>query len=669
MKKNLGMLFTVLMTVSLFIQCGGSGSSSQDYPRYDSGDNQILLFDFYLEKNPVLTANISGEIKDTNITLQVPSSTNISSLIATFTTNSKSIKVGDTIQKTGETANNYSSPVVYSVYNSLGEKKDYTVTVTIAPSTDKKITSFAINGFDGVIDESAGTINVTLPPRTNAESLIAYFSAVAKSVAIGSVNQVTGVTQNNFKSALVYKATAEDSSVKEYTVQVTVLPAPWNEITEFAFLKTKNPALPSDVTGIINGADIQLTLPFGLSPADLVADYTTEAQSVSVNQQAQQSGVTHNDFTSPLTYRSTAEDGSVRDYTVTVTVAKNSAKELVTFSIDNDIGIIDQNAKTVTLTVAANKVVTDKKAVFTATGASVKIGDVVQDSNITVNNFTAPIVYTVYAEDGTSVQYTVTVNVSSELIGQWDIGAASDGSYTITGTKIISGPTGDVRLFDGFMDFIRVPTNSSYDLTTAGSIEVYVNAISHKPYAGIVHKGVKKDFSDESYSLQFWGANGTDGTVRISIFNESGAYVSADSSTKLSLDKWYHIVATWDAADLKIYIDGVLESTTANTVGNVRVSSGDLIIGAQLPVKYNNTWGDLGFNGLIDDVNVFNKSLTSEEVAARYQDRNSGGTSVAAYLLSVSSRNLPLTVGLLILFMGLVTGLYMLNKKRAQNNL
>ncbi|MDY9918564.1 MAG: CotH kinase family protein [Proteiniphilum sp.] len=48
-------------------------------------------------------------------------------------------------------------------------------------------------------------------------------------------------------------------------------------------------------------------------------------------------------------------------------------------------------------------------ATFTYSGASVKIGDVEQVSDVTKNDFSEPVVYSVIAEDGTKTDYTVTV--------------------------------------------------------------------------------------------------------------------------------------------------------------------------------------------------------------------------------------------------------------------
>jgi len=63
-----------------------------------------------------------------------------------------------------------------------------------------------------------------------------------------------------------------------------------------------------------------LTVRPGTGLLGLVAYFTTTGASVSVAGTPQVSGSTGNDFTSPLTYRVSAADGSTQDYLVTVTV-------------------------------------------------------------------------------------------------------------------------------------------------------------------------------------------------------------------------------------------------------------------------------------------------------------------------------------------------------------
>ena len=88
-------------------------------------------------------------------------------------------------------------------------------------------------------------------------------------------------------------------------------------ITAFGFQTLTPP-----VTGVVDEAahTIALTVTRPIDLHALVATFTTSGASVAVGGTPQVSGVTANDFSSPVTYKVTAFDGSTQDYTVTVTV-------------------------------------------------------------------------------------------------------------------------------------------------------------------------------------------------------------------------------------------------------------------------------------------------------------------------------------------------------------
>jgi len=295
MKRNSLVMLCVLMMAAVLMQCSGSKSASS--PKFNAGDNALINYGFAAVQNPSasLAANVTGTISGTQVSLQVPYGTKVTSLAAEFVTNSTNVQVNGVAQTSGVTANDFTSPVKYSVYNNAGVNQDYTVTVIVAPSNVKQITSFAISGTTGSIDESAGAIAINLPPGTKASSLAATFSAVAKSVSVNGVTQTTGVTKNDFTGPVVYTAAADDGSTKNYTVTAKVLPAPWKDITSFSFSKATNPQLAADITGTISGSGIQLTIPFGSSPAGLIATFLTSGVSVAVNGTAQTSGSTQDD--------------------------------------------------------------------------------------------------------------------------------------------------------------------------------------------------------------------------------------------------------------------------------------------------------------------------------------------------------------------------------------
>ncbi|MBC7571300.1 MAG: serine hydrolase [Spirosoma sp.] len=93
-------------------------------------------------------------------------------------------------------------------------------------------------------------------------------------------------------------------------------------LLSFSFLKANNTNLPSDVsqTGTIESYNV-ITLPAGTNVSSLKPTFTISAGAkITVNGAAQTSGVSTVNFSTPVVYRITAEDGSTRDYTIEVSM-------------------------------------------------------------------------------------------------------------------------------------------------------------------------------------------------------------------------------------------------------------------------------------------------------------------------------------------------------------
>ena len=90
----------------------------------------------------------------------------------------------------------------------------------------------------------------------------------------------------------------------------------------FSFLKASNTNLPGDVsqTGTIESYHV-ITLPSATNVSSLKPTFTVSAGAkITVNGVVQTSGVSGQDFSKPVVYRITAEDGSTRDYTIEVSM-------------------------------------------------------------------------------------------------------------------------------------------------------------------------------------------------------------------------------------------------------------------------------------------------------------------------------------------------------------
>ena len=93
---------------------------------------------------------------------------------------------------------------------------------TATVSSAKALTQYSINGNNGVISNQ--NISVTVPNGTDVTNLIATFTTTGDVVTIGSTNQVSGVTQNDFTSPVTYTVTAADGTTQNYIVTVIVEP-------------------------------------------------------------------------------------------------------------------------------------------------------------------------------------------------------------------------------------------------------------------------------------------------------------------------------------------------------------------------------------------------------------------------------------------------------------
>ena len=351
----------------------------------------------------------SASIAGTDISLELPYGTNLTSLVATFTFEGKEVTVDGAPQESGVTIHNFTGSVKYKVVACDDSFVEYTVTVTEAPSSAKEITAFSINGvpasFDGI------NIIVTLKCTTALNHLVATFETNGKEVTVNGAPQTSGTTPNDFTSSKTYVVKAYDDSTQSYTVTVNLSTDSDKEFTSFSI---------NGKSGTINNSNhtISLELDCGTDRSSLAATFTTSGRKVyvgGVEGTEQQSGSTTNNFTGPVTYTVEACDGSSIEYVVTATVAGSSAASINLFGIK--VGgttyggdIVGTN---ISVTLPCGTDPSSLVATFDFTGYKVFVDTVEQHSGTTTNNFTNQLTYTVQACDGTPVNYTVTVTTGT----------------------------------------------------------------------------------------------------------------------------------------------------------------------------------------------------------------------------------------------------------------
>ena len=171
----------------------------------------------------------------------------------------------------------------------------------------------------------------------------------------------------------------------------------------------------SDISGTITDTDIAVYVARGTDTRQLVATFEISGPgSVYINNVEQVSGLTPNNFTSPLTYTVEALDGTTRDYIIKIVETVIDSFSIVSPSITGIIDESNNNNPAINAVVPYYTDVTSLVAKFTAdSGLTITAGAILQSSEVTANNFSLPLSYIVTAPTGVMRMYTVTVSFGS----------------------------------------------------------------------------------------------------------------------------------------------------------------------------------------------------------------------------------------------------------------
>lgn len=251
-----------------------------------------------------------GKIDETNktISLNLPEGTDLSAITPVITHTGTEVKInGASFDGSGsfDFTNSETTPLTLTVANSNFDLHTaYKVTITARKSSENYITSYKLGDAEGVIN--GDNIAITIPyamdlAAAKPEITISEFAALVAPDTL----KVGGNT---------YTVTSEDGSKRTYTVTITRTPvATGRQILSFTY------GAAAGVIDQVNGT-ITMELPAGtdttFAPTIQVSDFATVTPA---------SGETQ-DFSKPVIYKVTAQNGSTNTYTVTVTVSQEQVE-------------------------------------------------------------------------------------------------------------------------------------------------------------------------------------------------------------------------------------------------------------------------------------------------------------------------------------------------------
>lgn len=110
-------------------------------------------------------------------------------------------------------------------------------------------------------------------------------------------------------------------------------------------------------------------------------------------------------------------------------------------------------------------------------------------------------------------------------------------------------------------------------------------------------------------------------TGKFSVIKDGVTYdVAGDSN--LNDSSWHYLSATYDAAGMKLYVDGVLKGTNGSISGSLSPLRSGFWIGRYLDDRN----GRYGFDGTIDEVRISTSSRDAAWIQTEYNNQNSPGT-------------------------------------------
>ncbi|MDD3323450.1 MAG: hypothetical protein PHS59_18595 [Paludibacter sp.] len=175
-----------------------------------------------------------------------------------------------------------------------------------------------------------------------------------------------------------------------------------------------------DYSGEIDDEEetISVVLPYNTNVTALTAEFTTSTGATVLNEETVvESGSGTINYTNPVTLSCISHDESTSlDYVTTVTFLPNVACDFLTFVLAGASGVIDTEAATIFVETPFGTNLASLAPTFTVSAqGTVYVGENLQTSAETLQNFSAPIVYRVLAGDTeTYKDFTINATVSAE---------------------------------------------------------------------------------------------------------------------------------------------------------------------------------------------------------------------------------------------------------------
>ncbi len=187
-----------------------------------------------------------------------------------------------------------------------------------------------------------------------------------------------------------------------------------------------------------------------------------------------------------------------------------------------------------------------------------------------------------------------------------------------TGVTYTTGRRGKAKGafgFNGKSGFVKIPDKPELDTDHAFTVSAWINPSAYTDEGGNLMAIVAKWDAGQNHGDYIFYVN-TDGRLLLSVCAGPGKSDSLYSKSVVPKNTWTHVAATFDRGAMKLYINGQVTAAKVSAVVKrldpAEYTHDDVQIGADYANRYN-------VDGAIDEVGIWNRALSEEEVAALFR--------------------------------------------------
>jgi hypothetical protein len=207
------------------------------------------------------------------------------------------------------------------------------------------------------------------------------------------------------------------------------------------------------------------------------------------------------------------------------------------------------------------------------------------------------------------------------LIGWWPFNGNSNDESGGGNNGFVNGATlttdrfaniANAYDFDGINDIITINNSASFNFNSGQAISFWINISAYPSTSESII--FSQQISSSTDAVGFNVSISSNGKLNYRIGNGNTASYANVLNNSVNLNQWYHVICQFENDLLSVFLNGQLSNNFNQPDASIGYPNINMIIG-------DDTWGAsdaFNFSGKVDDIGIWNRALSPQEVASLY---------------------------------------------------